>query len=512
MGIDELNRSETSQLRQTLDRAVQWLLEHQDEEGWWCGELETNVTMTAEHVLLFRFLNLSLEPIKDGAIRHILKQQRNDGSWALYFGGPADLSTTIEAYVALKVLGVDPDFDAMQQARKVIYQQGGVAKARVFTKIWLALFGQYPWSGIPSMPPELIYLPPWIPFNLYDFACWARGTIAPLLIVISRRPVRALGCTLAELTVPGTEGLLTRVPGSGLFWWLDMLLKWYDALPWQPGRSHARRRVVEWIVQRQEADGSWGGIQPPWVYSLIALSLEGMSTDHPLMRKGIKGLEGFALDDEGGWRFQACMSPIWDTAWTLLALRTAGIERNHSGIQRAVHWLLREQISTGGDWQVRSGPVPCGGWAFEFENDIYPDIDDTAVVVLALLETGTETAIPAAVDRAVQWLLVMRSSNGAWGAFDKDNTREIVYRLPFADFGALLDPPSEDVTAHVLEMLAHVDAPDKERIIQTALKYLRQTQRPEGCWFEGKEEERISVFYPEITRGYEKRGSREQSV
>ncbi|TMD44053.1 MAG: squalene--hopene cyclase [Chloroflexi bacterium] len=468
-------KGEEPRLKQALDRAVQWLLERQNVEGWWCGELETNVTMTAEHVLLLRFLELGLERIRDGAIRHILNNQRDDGSWALYFGGPADLSTTIEAYVALKVLGVDPGSDAMQRALAVIHQQGGVAQARVFTKIWLALFGQYPWSGIPSMPPELIYLSPKMPFNLYDFACWARGTIAPLLIVISRRPVKSLGCSVPELVVPGTEDLLTRVPGSGLFWWTDKLLKLYEAFPWQPGRSRARRRVVDWIVERQEADGSWGGIQPPWVYSLIALYLEGMGTDHPVMRRGIEGQEGFVLEDESGWRFQACMSPVWDTAWALLALRHAGVERDHPGIQRAVQWILQEQISVGGDWQVRGGTVPCGGWAFEFENDIYPDIDDTAVVVLALLEAGAEAAVRTAVDRAARWVLAMQSSNGAWGAFDKDNTRAIVYQLPFADFGALLDPPSEDVTAHVLEMLAHVDAPDKERVIRVALKYLRHT-------------------------------------
>ncbi len=485
MGKKMLNEESIPPLKQVLDRAVQWLLEHQDAEGWWYGELETNVTMTAEHILLLRFLELetNLARIRDGAIQHILRNQRGDGSWALYFDGPADLSTTIEAYVALKILGVDPRDEAMKRALAIIHQLGGVAKARVFTKIWLALFGQYPWSGIPTMPPELIYLPPSVPFNLYDFACWARGTIAPLLIVISRRPVKPLGCSVSELVVPGAEGMLTRVPGSGIFWWADKLLKLYEASPWKPGRSRARRMVVDWIVERQEADGSWGGIQPPWVYSLIALYLEGMDVDHPIMRKGIEGHEVFALEDETGWRFQACMSPVWDTAWAMLALRRAGIDREHPAMKRSVQWLLQEQIFTGGDWQVRCGKVPCGGWAFEFENDIYPDIDDTAVVVLALLEAGAETVVQAAVDRAVQWVLVTRSKNGAWGAFDKDNTRAIVYKLPFADFGALLDPPTEDVTAHVLEMLAHVDAPGKEAAIRTALRYLRRMQRPDGSWF-----------------------------
>src|SRR5579875_635549 len=371
-----------------LTEAVEWLLEQHDPRGWWCGELETNVTMTAEHVLLLRFLGIDLAPIRAGAIHHILMEQREDGSWANYFGAPADLSTTIEAYAALKVLGVDPGREEMTRALDVIHRLGGVAWARVFTKMWLALFGQYPWDGVPSMPPELVYLPPSIPFNLYDFACWARGTIAPLLIVFSRKPVRSLGCDLQEIVVPGTETQLTRVPGSGIFWWTDKLLKLYDQSPYHPGRRRARHQLVDWIVERQEADGGWGGIQPPWVYSLIALNLEGMDVSHPVMRRGLQGLDGFALHDEGGWRLQACMSPVWDTAWALLALRRADVSADHPAIRSTVRWLLDEQIEVGGDWQVRAPDVPNGGWAFEFENDTYPDIDDTAVVVLGLLEAA----------------------------------------------------------------------------------------------------------------------------
>src|SRR5579884_383156 len=197
--------------REALSAALDWLLVRQSTEGWWTAELETNVTMTAEHVLLLRFLGLPLDAIREGAIRHILNQQREDGSWALYFDGPADLSTTIEAYVALKVLGLDPSKESMRRARRVVREQGGLTEARVFTKIWMALFGQYPWIGIPSMPPEMIQLPPALPFNLYDFACWARGTIAGLLIVLAHRPVRDLGCTTLELIVPGTEAAMTRV-------------------------------------------------------------------------------------------------------------------------------------------------------------------------------------------------------------------------------------------------------------------------------------------------------------
>ncbi|HLH25293.1 MAG TPA: squalene--hopene cyclase [Chloroflexota bacterium] len=472
-------------LRETtgVQAAVEWLLERQAPEGWWSGELETNVTMTAEHVLLCRFLRLDLGPIREGAIRHLLGAQRDDGSWALYYDGPADLSTTVEAYVALKVLGLAPDSAPLARARKVIHQQGGLARARVFTKIWLALFGEYPWAGIPSMPPELVYLPPSVPLNLYDFACWARGTIAPLLIVLTRQPRRPLGVTARELIVPGTEALLVRVPGSGVFWWADKLLKAYDRLPWQPGRGRACHQLVDWIVARQEADGSWGGIQPPWVYSLIALHLEGLSPDHPVMRRGLEGLERFALADERGWRLQACMSPVWDTAWALLALRRAGLAQDHPALRRAVDWLLAEQITGGGDWQVRCRARDCGGWAFEFDNDCYPDVDDTAVVVLALLEAAPRARVAAAVERARRWVLAMRSRNGAWAAFDRDNCSRVVYQLPFADFGAMTDPPTEDVTAHVLEMLFALGHRPADPMVAPALRYLRQTQTADGAWY-----------------------------
>ena len=467
-----------------LAAATDWLLREQSPEGWWSGELETNVTMTAEHVLLLRFLGVSLDDIAAGATTHILGAQREDGTWALYHDGPGDLSTTIEAYVALRVLGMDASREELRRALRFIRMQGGVVNARVFTKIWLALFGQYPWAGIPSMPPELVHLPLQVPLNLYDFACWARGTIAPLLIVISRRPVRSLGLDVSELVAPETAHRLTRVPGTGAFWWLDHVLKLYDRSPLQPGRGLSRRRLVEWIRARQEADGSWGGIQPPWVYSLIALNLEGMSLDHPVMRRGLDGLRRFALQDNaGGWRLQACMSPVWDTAWALIALRRAGLAREHSSIRSGVEWLLSEQITSGGDWQVKVPLESSGGWAFEFDNDIYPDIDDTAVVVLALLEAGDPARVTPAVRQAARWCRAMRSSGGAWGAFDKDNTRALVYALPFADFGAMLDPPSEDVTAHVLEMLAATGSTATAPFVAPGLAYLRREQRPWGSWF-----------------------------
>ncbi|MBV8223341.1 MAG: squalene--hopene cyclase [Candidatus Eremiobacteraeota bacterium] len=458
-------------------------MERQHPDGWWTGELETNVTMTAEHILLLRFLGLPHDQIRSGAIAHILHHQREDGSWALYYEGPADLSTTIEAYVALKVLGVSPDSDPMRRALSVIRRLGGLAEARVFTKIWLALFGKHPWSGIPTMPPEIVWLPSRAPLNLYSFSCWARGTIAPLTIVISRRPVRPLGVEVDEIVVPGTEAALSQVRGAGFFFWLDALLKLYERSPIKVGRDHARRTMTRWIIDRQEADGSWGGIQPPWVYSLIALNIEGMSVDHPVIRKGLAGMDRFVVEDDEGWRFSACMSPVWDTAWTVRALRAAGIPKEDPAMRRAIRWLLDEQIQGGGDWQVKCALRECGGWAFEFDNDIYPDIDDTAVVVLSLIEGGEESVVREAVDKAVRWTLAMRSSNGAWAAFDRDNTDEIAYRIPFADFGAMIDPPSEDVTAHVLEMLGALDRDVADPMVRSGLSYLQRTQRPDGSWF-----------------------------
>ncbi len=468
-----------------LDRAVGWLLERQHADGWWTGELETNVTMTAEHVLLLRFLGVPFDAIAQGAAAHILHHQREDGSWALYYDGPADLSTTIEAYVALKVLGVDPAGDPMRRALRVIRAAGGLSQARVFTKIWMALFGVHPWDGIPTMPPEIVVLPPWVPFNLYDFSCWARGTVAPLCVVIARRPVRELGIGVDEIINPGTNAQLSRVPGSGWLWWTDKALKLYESLPFKPGRERACKTMIDWVVARQEADGSWGGIQPPWVYSLIALNIEGYGLDHPVMRSGLRGMERFAFEDATGWRFQACMSPVWDTAWAVRALYQAGFRAEHPAMRTAIEWLLKEQIDSGagGDWQVRCKGVRSGGWSFEFDNDIYPDVDDTAVIVCALLEGGDRQRVRAAVDRAVAWTLAMRSSNGAWAAFDRDNTSEILYRMPFSDFGAMIDPPTEDVTAHVVEMMAMLGHDAANEHVASGLQYLRATQKTAGSWF-----------------------------
>ncbi|ACU75510.1 squalene-hopene cyclase [Catenulispora acidiphila DSM 44928] len=460
----------------TLQAAADHLLGLQDDAGWWKGELETNVTMDAEDLLLRQFLGIRTEEVTREAGDWIRSQQRADGTWANFFDGPADLSTTIEAYTALRMAGDAKDAEHMRAARTYILDSGGIEASRVFTRIWLALFGEWQWSDLPVMPPELIYLPKWFPLNVYDWACWARQTVVPLTIVNALRPVRPLGFDLKELRTG------RRAPAQrGLFSTLDRALHVYERKPLRSVRDAALRRSADWIIARQEADGSWGGIQPPWVYSLMALNLLGYGVDHPVMRKGIEGLDRFTIRDERGRRLEACQSPVWDTVLAMTALRDAELPENHPALVKAADWVLGEEITNPGDWSVRRPRVAPGGWAFEFDNDGYPDVDDTAEVVLALNRVAHPDA-PAAIRRGVDWLEGMACKDGGYGAFDADNTRTLALKLPFCDFGAVIDPPTADVTAHTLEAYAALGLANS-RASQRALEWLVKAQERDGSWF-----------------------------
>ncbi|HEU4979050.1 MAG TPA: squalene--hopene cyclase [Solirubrobacteraceae bacterium] len=459
-----------------IERASCWLLDRQAPGGWWKGELQTNVTMDAEDLLLREFLGIRDERLTAATANWIRSQQRADGTWANFHAGPADLSTCVESYVALKLAGDDVQAQHMRAAREAILGMGGVECARVFTHIWLALFGQWPWRGVPALPPEVVLLPPSVPLNVYDFACWARQTVVALTIVSATRPQRPLPFGIEEIRTGNAPA-----PYTGWGAWLDRALHAYERMPVRPLRRHALREAERWIVQRQEADGSWGGIQPPWVYSLIALHLRGYAIDHPVMRAGLEGLDRFAIEEDGMRRLEACQSPIWDTALAMIALADAGMPRDDPALLAAADWLLEEQVTeVRGDWAVRTPKLQAGGWAFEFENDFYPDVDDTAEVVLALRRVAHPfpERVDAAVELGVEWLLGMRSSDGAWAAFDVDNTRAAVRDLPFCDFGEVIDPPSADVTAHALEMLAHEGRADRR-----AIDWLLAEQEDGGSWF-----------------------------
>jgi squalene-hopene/tetraprenyl-beta-curcumene cyclase len=477
----------------TLSRARDHLLGLQDPRGWWIGELETNVTMDAEDVLLRHFLGiLSSDDAKQTAV-WIRLQQREDGSWANFYGGPGDLSTTVEAYVALRVAGDLPDAEHMKSAADWITRNGGLTATRVFTRIWLAMSGLWDWATLPVIPPEVIYLPSWFPLNIYDWGCWARQTIVALAVVSSFKPSKPLPFSIDELyaDVPGLPPRADQKdPWSLAFTALDKALHAVEHRFPKRARRAALRRCIEWIIARQEADGCWGGIQPPWVYSVMALHLMGYGLENPTVKKALDGLERFTIREDGMRRLEACQSPVWDTVLSMVALEDAGLEPDHPALVNAAQWILAEEIRQPGDWQVRRPDTAPGGWAFEFDNDNYADTDDTAEVVLALRrvdlgELANKNGAAenrAAIRRGLRWLEGMQCKDGGWGAFDADNTRQLVNKLPFCDFGAVIDPPSADVTAHIVEALA-AEGLASETACRRGVVWLLKNQEPDGSWF-----------------------------
>ena len=468
-----------------IARAQQHLLSLQNEAGWWKGALDTNVSIDAEDLMLRKFLGILQPEQTEQSAKWIRSQQRADGSWANFFEGPLELSTTTEAYVALRLAGDPADAAHMRRAAELIRDNGGLERTRVFTRLWMSLFGLWSWDDLPTMPPEMILLPNWFPLNIYDFSCWARQTIVPLTVVSSHKPVRRIGFGINELrtwaTPPPRSPITTW---EGRFQQLDRVLKLYERRPNRRLRQHAYRRAVEWIVRRQEADGCWGGIQPPWVYSVMAFNVLGYSMDHPVIAKALSGLEGFTIVENGMRRIEACQSPVWDTALAVIALGDSGLAPDHPALIRAADWLVDEEVRVIGDWAERRPDLKPGGWAFEFENDNYPDIDDTAEVILALRKVAhpDPARVEAAIERATEWTLGMQCKTGDWAAFDADNTQQLCGEIPFCDFGEVIDPPSADVTAHVLEMLAHEGYGDDLRTERGRQRLLAE-QETDGSWF-----------------------------
>ena len=479
-----------------IGRSQAYLLSVQHPEGYWWGELESNPTMEAEYLLLTYFIDAVDEDRWRKLANYLLGRQREDGSWGQYFGAPGDVSTSVECYFALKLAGVPPDRPHMLRAKKFILSRGGVPRVRVFTKIWLAMFGQWDWDGTPAMPPEMMFLPSWAPLNIYEFSSWARATIVPLLVILSRRPVRPVPswANIDELYPSPRAETDYSLPGPGevigwrrFFHTADRLLRVYEKSPVKPGRRLAFSKAEKWILSHQEADGSWGGIQPPWVYSLIALHILGRSLDDPVMSKAFLGFEGFAIEEGDTWRVQACVSPVWDTCLVLIGLLDSDLGPSHPAVQNSVRWIVGEQILSGGDWQVKVKGTPPGGWAFEFANDTYPDVDDAAEVLMALdmarLEDDDERRRTESIERGVKWTLAMQCRNGGWAAFDKDNDKSYIAKIPFSDFGETLDPPSVDVAAHVVEMLGKIGYNKNFPPVKRALKYMKAEQEEDGPWF-----------------------------
>jgi squalene-hopene/tetraprenyl-beta-curcumene cyclase len=461
-------------LDQVLDAGVQRLLSLQKPDGHWVAELESNVTMTAQHIFWHEFLRIADEDTVRRCANELLARRRDDGTWAIYWGGEPDLAATVEAYTALRMAGFAADDPRLDGARRFVEEQGGIGASRVFTRMWLALFGLWPWDEIQAIPPELVLLSPELPLSVYSFGCWARQTLVALSIVMHYRPVRRLPeerlareIDLGPVERPQTAWNL-----------LDSAIRWYNRRPIQPGRARALAYAERWLIDRQELDGSWGGIQPPWVWSLIAFACRGHGPESPYLRRGIEGWRRFMVDDGDRLRPEACQSPVWDTCLALVALRSAGVPADDPALRKAGEWLLQEEVRARGDWAVRLPGVDTGGWAFEYDNDLYPDIDDAAVVSIALNELGMGRP---AVTRACDWIEAMQSRNGGWGAFDKDNDAYWLYEIPFVDFGAIIDPPSVDVSGHAVELLAK--EPGYEDSVRRGVDYLLAKQEENGSWF-----------------------------
>ncbi|MBI4592781.1 MAG: squalene--hopene cyclase [Candidatus Rokubacteria bacterium] len=486
-----------------LDTAIQdaqrRLLARQADDGHWVGRLEADTTITSEYMLLCHLLDRVNREREGKAVRYLRRRQRPDGGFDLYEGGPTNLSATIKAYFAMKMAGVPVDDPAMVPARERILEMGGPVRANVFTKILLALFGEYDWNGVPTMPAEIILFPHRFLFNLSEVSYWSRTVIVPLLVIMDRKPVTWLPPeqSLDELwPVPRERASLRfpRVPEPfswrDLFWKnffiaVDDGLKIWERFSPRPLHKRAIEAARRWLEERLALPGGLGGIYPAMANSILAMRLLGYPDDHPLIRGQLKEIEALAVETADEISYQPCPSPVWDTSLAMNALVETGLPPDHPALRRAAEWLLDRQVLVPGDWQVKRPYVKPGGWAFQYANDAYPDLDDTAVVLMALEKVQGLDPDRArfAKERGLGWLLGMQGGDGGWASFDADQDRLYLNNIPFADHGALLDPSTEDLTGRGLELLGTYGyGPDFEPA-RRAIHFIRRTQRHDGSWF-----------------------------
>jgi squalene-hopene/tetraprenyl-beta-curcumene cyclase len=469
-------------------------LRQQHRDGFWHAPLEANVSMDAQYIFLNRFMGRQPTRVDRRIVDHMLAAQSDDGSWPLYAGGPGHVSDTIEAYFALKLAGMSADAPPLQRARAFIRAHGGLARAGVFTRTFLAYFGQFPWSGLPAMPVELVLLPPRFPINIYALSSWARETVVPLTVLMAQRPQVPIDAAegVSELWLrPPTRADLGFPRSPELFSWrnaflaLDAVLQVLGRSAWKPLRRRALQRAEAWILERQDRNGGWGGIQPPMVNCVMALRALGYPDSHPAVVKGLQAIDDFVMAEGDRLFFQPCISPTWDTALMCKALLESGVRADHPALIRAADWLVDNQIFKPGDWSVYNPDLEPGGWAFEFANDWYPDVDDSAVILMVLkrIASHDQRRIDGAVAAGLNWTLGMQSRNGGWGAFDTDNDSEFLNRIPFADMEAMIDPPTEDLTGRLLEMMGTYGYDLRFNRAKRARAFLLETQRADGAWW-----------------------------
>jgi squalene-hopene/tetraprenyl-beta-curcumene cyclase len=482
--------SDSSPLDRAINEARDSLIAQQHEQGYWLYELEADCTIPAEYIMMMHFLDEIDAALESKIANHLRARQANHGGWPLYHGGDIDLSCTIKAYYALKLAGDDAGEPHMQRARTAILQLGGAARANVFTRIALALFGQLPWRGVPYIPVEIMLLPRWFPFHLDKVSYWSRTVMVPLFILCTRKPKakNPRNVDIRELftTPPEQErhyfrrsGLLTKA-----FLVLDRLGRIIDPLIPVRMRELATRRAEQWILQRLNGEDGLGAIFPAMVNAVESLVILGYNQDDARLVTAKRALKKLLVVGPSSAYCQPCVSPVWDSALACLAMQEIGDESSRAASTRGLDWLKSKQLlDAPGDWRTYRPALAGGGWAFQFGNDYYPDLDDTAVVAWAMHESRDADRYAESVRRALDWLVGMQSRGGGFAAFDADNTCYYLNKIPFADHGALLDPPTSDVTARVVTVLARVGRPQDKAAMNRAIAYLRDQQEPDGSWF-----------------------------
>ena len=467
------------------------LRDRQHKDGHWLFELEADTTIPSEYILLEHFLDEIDEDIERKLGVYLREQQADHGGWPLFYGGAFNISASVKAYYALKLTGDSPDAPHMLRARDAILAHGGAASSNVFTRITLALFDQLPWRAVPVMPIEIMLLPRWFPFHLSKVSYWSRTVIAPLLILMALKP-RARnprGVHIDELFVtPANEVRSYMNNPTGSFWGdlligFDKVLRVIERQFPKNRRQRSITAAIDFIRERLNGEDGLGGIFPAMANTVMAFDRLGYAKDHPDLvtaKAAIRKL--LVLEEERGY-CQPCLSPVWDTGLAVQAMMEAGEPRDSESINSAMQWMADRQIlDVVGDWSDRRPNLRPGGWAFEYSNDHYPDVDDSAVVAMALDRSG-DPKFKQNLDRAIEWVVGMQSKDGGWGSFDADNTHFYLNHIPFADHGALLDPPTEDVTARCVSMLAQLGDESGKPAIDRGLSYLRETQQPDGSWF-----------------------------
>jgi squalene-hopene/tetraprenyl-beta-curcumene cyclase len=487
-----------------VEQAAHHLLAHQQPDGHWVFELEADATIPAEFVMLKRFFGV-VEAEREARIGRYLRRIQEqeaptcNGGWPLFHKGQLDISCSVKAYFALRLIGDAADAPHMVRAREAILAAGGAEKSNVFTRATLALFGQVPWRAVPVMPPELCLLPRWFPFHLAKVSYWARTVLVPLTVVMAHRPqpLAPIGVDIPELFSTPPEqvkewpaGPYAAEPWKTLFAWLDKGLQRIHTLFPRTARHRAERWAERFVTERLNGEDGLGGIYPAMANAIWMYHCLGVPPDDPRVQTAWSSVEKLVIDRADGETYvQPCLSPVWDTALASHALLEAGGERAEGAVRQGLDWLLERQINdVKGDWAWARPDVPPGGWAFQYRNDYYPDVDDTAVVVLALDRARRQSeheaaAVDRSMQRATEWVRGMQSKNGGWGAFDADNSYHYLNSIPFADHGALLDPPTVDVSGRCLAMLAQLGHGPEDPAVKRSIDYLLAEQEADGSWY-----------------------------